>query len=201
MARFGAERTLWFDAEQDGSYTARYGAKDTLVHDSQNHLFILTRQDGSRCEFFDYEQTAHPQGGLYRWVQASGATVEVIAWTTVGVHWYARPCVAEVLDKTTPSGQAHQKRVFTYISAEDPHVETVTLLSYDEGTTSWVNVRKMTYAYYGYGESYGLPGDLKTIVTEAWDAVAEEWVGDDTNYFRYYPMTGPQVSRAPGGDG
>ncbi len=34
VARFGAEQTIWFDAEQDGSYIARYGAKDTLVHDT-----------------------------------------------------------------------------------------------------------------------------------------------------------------------
>ncbi len=48
----------------------------------------------------------------------------------------------------------------------------------------------MTYDYYGStGDTYGLPGDLKTIVTEQWDAAASVWTGDDTNYFRYYTDT------------
>jgi hypothetical protein len=47
----------------------------------------------------------------------------------------------------------------------------------------------MTYDYYGDDASYGVPGDLKTVVTQEWDAVGEDWVGDDTNYFRYYTGT------------
>ena len=31
-----------------------------------------------------------------------------------------------------------------------------------------------------------MPGDLKTIVTQEWDAATRAWVGDDTNYFRYH---------------
>ncbi|MCZ7586718.1 MAG: hypothetical protein M5R36_27155 [Deltaproteobacteria bacterium] len=44
----------------------------------------------------------------------------------------------------------------------------------------------MTYDYYLDGASYGLPGDLKTVVTQEWDAATEDWVGDDTDYFRYH---------------
>ncbi len=43
LVRFGTERTVWFDAEQGGAYSARYGSTDTLVHDAENHLFILTK--------------------------------------------------------------------------------------------------------------------------------------------------------------
>jgi len=181
VARFGAEQTVWFDAQEGGGYAARYGSKDTLVHDSENNLFILTRQDGTRCEFFDTDQTDHPQGGLYRWVQPAGATIEVTEWTEAGVGGR----IAEVVDKTTPTGQAYQKREFTYDAID--HVQTLTLSEYNGST--WTNVRKMTYDYYDSGASYGLPGDLKTIVTEQWDATAEDWVGDDTNYFRYYTGT------------
>jgi RHS repeat-associated protein len=187
VARFGAEQTVWFDAQENGSYTARHGAKDTLVHDAVNDLFILTMPDGSRSEFFDTDQTDHPQGGLYRWVQPGGATIQVTAWTETGIDGR----VAEVLDKTTPTGQAYLKREFTYVTTADglDHVQTLTLSQYDDTSSEWANVRKLTYDYYGYDASYGLPGDLKTIVTEQWDATAEDWVGDDTNYFRYYTGT------------
>jgi hypothetical protein len=184
VARFGTEQTVWFDAQGDGSYTARYGATDTLSHDDGNDLFILTRADGTRYEFFDTEQTARPPGGLYRWVQPGGATVEVTAWTEAGIYGQ----ITEVLDKTTPAGQATLKREFTYAATYGgrEHVHTLTLSQYDDAASEWVNVRRLSYDYYGYDASYGLPGDLKTIVTGHWDAGEEDWVGDDTNYFRYY---------------
>ncbi len=46
-------------------------------------------------------------------------------WTEAG----RRGRIAEVLDKTTPTGQAYQKRVFTYVTTDDgiEHVQTQTL--------------------------------------------------------------------------
>ena len=188
VARFGAEQTVWFDAQEDGSYTARYGAKDTLVHDAVNHLFLLTLPDGTSFEFFDIEQTSHPQGGLYRWVQPGGATIEVTAWTESGESEASRGGIGQ---DHAHRAEAYLKRVFTYVSTDDGpnHVQTLTLSQYDANGSAWSNVRKLTYDYYGYGASLGLAGDLKTIVTQQWDATAEEWVGDDTNYFRYYTGT------------
>jgi|GEM_PF-2811325 len=31
-----------------------------------------------------------------------------------------------------------------------------------------------------------MPGDLKTVVSQEWDAATEDWAGDDTDYFRYH---------------
>lgn len=187
VARFGAEQTVWFDRETDGSYTARYGAKDTLVHDAVNDRFVLTRLDGSRVEFFDYDQIARPQGGLYRWIDAGGATIEVTAWSETGIDGR----ITEVLDRVTPAAQAHQKRTFSYTTTDDglEHVQTLTLSQYTG--SAWANVRKLTYTYYGSGASYGLPGDLKTILTQHWDAGTSDWAGDDTHYFRYYTSDDP----------
>ncbi|MDD4789129.1 MAG: hypothetical protein PHO07_18335, partial [Pirellulales bacterium] len=136
VARFGSEQTVWFDAQGGGSYSARYGAKDALVHDSENNLFILTRSDGTRFEFFDYDQTSHPKGGLSRWVEAGGATIQVTAWTQAGSYYQQTQVIAEVVNKTTPNGQAHQKRTFTYWDSQSAggrcgHVDTVTLSEYD----------------------------------------------------------------------
>ena len=182
--RLGAEQALWFDVQLDDSFAARYGSQDMLVHDATNHLFVLTRDDGTRYEFYDGEQTDHPAGSLHRTVASSGATIEVSGWTETGENGR----VAEVLYKTATDGPAYQKRVFTYVTTDDgiQHIQTLTLLEYDDATSAWVNVRQITYGYYADGDAYGLPGDLKTILTQQWDAVAADWTGTDTNYFRYY---------------
>ena len=195
IARFGAEQAVWFDEQTVGSstvYVARYGAQDTLVHDTTDHLFILTKSDGTYYEFFDSDQTdpvtgeLHPQGGLYREVAPSGATIEVTAWTTTGR-------IAEVQYKTSssPSCQAYQEREFTYVTTDDgiEHIQTITLQEYD--SSAWTNVRRITYEYYATGDSYGLPGNLKKIVTQQWTNDAwSDYDTSDTDYFRYYTTTG-----------
>ena len=179
-ARFGAEQLVWFDAHSDGTYSARYGSKQTLVHNSGDHLFILTRPDGTVYEFYDADQTVHPQGGLHQSKASSGATIEVTDWTEDGR-------IKEVQYKTTPTGPAYQKRTFTYVTTADSiqHIQTQTL-EHSVNGTAWTNVRRITYSYYDSGESYGLAGDLKTTVTQQWDAATHDWTGSDTYYFRYY---------------
>jgi YD repeat-containing protein len=191
-ARFGAEQFIWFDAHSDGTYSARYGSKQTLVHDSAQHLFILTKTDGTIYEFFDGNQTDHPQGGLCRSVDPSGTTIIVTGWTQAGVNGR----IAEVEYRTTPTGQAYQRRVFTYVTTGDgvAHVASQTLSEYNASRSTWTNVRKITYGYYATGESYGLAGDLKTITTQQWNATvnsgAGDWTGNDTYYYRYYTTSG-----------
>jgi len=183
-ARFGAENLIWFDDQNDGTYQARYSSKQTLVHDTGNHLFILTQPDGTIYEYFDADQTAHTPGSFYRSVAPSGDTIVVTGWTGAA----GSDKIAEVQDRTSPTGSAYQKRVFTYEAIEvdegiyEDRVETITL--YEDN----VEVRKITYGYYEYGDgdSNGLPLDLKTILTEQWDASTSSWADGDTNYFRYY---------------
>ena len=86
--------------------------------------------------------------------------------------WTADGKIAEVVDKTTPTGQAYHQREFAYWGSASTvgrrgHIQSVTLSEFD-GTT-WTNVRQMSYDYYVAGDSYGLPGDLKTVVTQQWN--------------------------------
>jgi len=196
VVSFGTQSSFWFDAEQDGSYTARYGAKQTLVHDATNDLYVLTNTDGTRYEFHDAEQTVYPRYSLYRIVSPDGGTTVITDWwdTEQGIDANIIGRMKTVEYKTTPNGQACQKRDFTYsvdytysgseITDCRVRVETVTLSEYDG--SNWDNVRKMTFDYYGDSESYGSSGDLKTIVTQQWNATTEQWTGDDTYYYRYY---------------
>ena len=64
MVRFGAEKAVHFDAQPDGRFAARYGAKQTLSHDTQNNLYVIAKQDGTRFEFFDSDQIDPITGGV-----------------------------------------------------------------------------------------------------------------------------------------
>jgi RHS repeat-associated protein len=203
IARFGAEQADWFDwNSSEGKYEAHYGAKDTLVHDAANGLFKLTKPDGTCYTFYDADQTdpatgaiLRPQGGLYQAIAPSGATIEVTEWTATtvqangmfnGVHG----TIKTVEYKTSPTGQAYQQREFTYAMTDDSveHIQSITLEEYDPNSTNhWPAARKITYEYYADGDSYGLPGDLKKIVTQQYEnGVASDYDTSDTDYFRYY---------------
>ena len=200
--RFGTEAATWFDAD-GGSYTARYGALETLVHDDVNGLYIFTKTDGTQYEFYDAasdSEDPHPQYGLHQVVSPSGAIVRVTDWwADEGVDGVDGK-IKTVEYMTSDAEHAYQKRDFTYSVAytdwgeEDPwypddipiarrvRVATITLSEYDG--QNWTNVRKTTYDYYGDSESYGAAGDLKTVLTEQWNGSA--WTGDDTYYYRYW---------------
>ena len=122
-----------------------------------------------------------------------GATVEVTGWTEAGVGGK----IAEVQYRTTPSGSANQKREFTYTTIDDGTEaglqragEQILWENHAPGTPDWNEVRKVTYDYYADGDGYGLPGDLRRIVTQQWDPTLSggsgDWAGNDTSYFRYY---------------
>ena len=191
MVRFGAEQADFFARQTDGSYTAYYGSQDTLVHDTEHSLFVLTKPDGTVYKFYDLDQTDFPQGAFDESVAPSGATVVVTGWTEPGVDGQ----IAQVEYETTPDGQAYQERAYTYTTDGLDHIASITLQQYDANSPfGWDYVRQITYGYYGKyngsDELFGLPGDLKTITTQQWDVATQAWTGDDTNYFRYY--TDPQ---------
>ena len=196
LARFGAEETIMFDGQSDGSYVpSSEKVQEILSYEATTGLYTLTMTDGTTYEYFDGTGTFNQndsdptndsevrlEGCLYRKVSPDGTTIEVTDWDSNNNR------VATVLDKTSPDGQAYQKREFTYTLADDGvyRVHTITLLEYNG--TSWDNVRKITYDYYGTGSDNGLAGDLKSISTQQWDATLAipAWADGDTSYFRYY---------------
>jgi len=181
--RFGAEQATWFEKQANGSYAARNGGKSTLIHDAGNHTLVYTKPDGTSCEFYDTNALNAAPGAFLRRRAIDGPTLEVTAWDYFGNEY--RP--TEVLYRAATTGQAYQKREFTYVTTTDGmvHTQTVALSQFDATTSTWTKIRKLTYTYY-VTESFGLPGDLKTIRTQYWDTMAAKWSGNDTNYFRYY---------------
>ena len=191
MVRFGAEQADFFARQTDGSYTAYYGSQDTLVHDTDDNLFVLTKPDGTVYQFYDLDQADRPQGAFDESIAPSGATVVVTGWTEPGVGGR----IAEVQYETTPGGTPYQLRAYTYTTDGLDHIASITLQQYDANSPSgWDYVRQITYGYYGKyngsNELFGLSGDLKTITTQQWDATSQTWTGDDTDYFRYYTTAG-----------
>ena len=58
---FDPPETYWFDPS-GGGYTARYGAMQTLTHDTTNNVYRMSEPDGSFWEFNDFVQATYPQG-------------------------------------------------------------------------------------------------------------------------------------------
>ena len=72
--------SLWFDPS-GGGYTGRYGAKATLVHDTERQRFVLTQPSGTTLEFHDFDQLDNPEGSFARQIQPGGEITEVSSYT------------------------------------------------------------------------------------------------------------------------
>ena len=107
MVRFGAEQADFFGLQGDGSYAAYYGVKDTLVHDTDDNLFLLTKPDGTVTSS-TISTSRSPTRRVRRVDTPSGATVVVTDWTT-----RLDDRIAEVQYETTPDGPPYQEREFT----------------------------------------------------------------------------------------
>ncbi len=153
---------------------------------------------GTTFTFYDSDQTVNgataPEGGLKKEVAPSGATIQVTAWTTQAVDGIDSQ-IKTVQYMTTPNGAPYQERDFVWGTSggAEGHITSVTLWQLDGSAKT--GVREMTYTYYNANDpsssvQYGLPGDLKTVLTQQWDAAANNgagaFVGTDTYYFRYY---------------
>ncbi len=97
MAVIG-DNTLFFDQGKDSTgksndtYTERYFADETLVHDASAHKYTLTDSAGDQFVFNDFtmqdktDQTKglYQRGGLISYTAADGATATVNGHTTLG---------------------------------------------------------------------------------------------------------------------
>ena len=60
---FSSHQAFWFDPNGSGGYTARYGVHYGLMH-SGTTFTLSSLDDGTTWNFYDFVQTAEPQGQL-----------------------------------------------------------------------------------------------------------------------------------------
>ncbi len=159
MAVIG-DNTLFFDQGKDSTgksndtYTERYFADETLVHDASAKKFTLTDSTGDQFVFNDFtmqdktDQTKglYQRGGLISYTAADGATATVNGHTTLGN-------ISEI-------DIGNDKYIYTYNTAVG-QVETLKNVQVKRGGNVLWNV---DYTYYQKGNDNGTAGDLQSAV-------------------------------------
>jgi hypothetical protein len=150
VVSFGPQSAYWFD-DDNGDYTARYGAKQTLAGDSGDFVFADT--DGTVYRF---------QDGLFqRSTTVGGATV------VAGYDSYA---ITSLQYTAAGATQPYRQLLFTY--DENPgslgRMTGITLQSYDTFAEEWVSISRVTYTYCRdfdllSFDPAGIYGELKSV--------------------------------------
>ncbi|MBI1248152.1 RHS repeat-associated core domain-containing protein [bacterium] len=170
----GTKYSLQFD-DNSGVYTGRFGAKSTLVHDTANHLLVLTQPSGERWKFHDFDQSTYPQGQFASHLTPGDQAMSANSYTGDG-HIESLERAVTVDGTTTTEAFA-----YTYTSAS--RIETVTLRrQVDSG--SWEDIRQVAYTYYGSEDPNGSAGDLKTVTRKQWNG--SNWDSLGVSYYRYW---------------
>jgi RHS repeat-associated protein len=176
-----ANGTLWFDLV-GGAYAPRFGVRLSLLLDTVNNVYRLVDLDGTVSVF------GAASGAFQGRTDPAGNSLAVVSYTANGFNF------TEVQRTYSAGGNTTvESYLYTY---QDP-TQTYPLLSgvllrRQINGGAWTNVTQVLYTYYGSGEPYGNPGDLKTVQTQTWSGTA--WVGTGTTYYRYYLAPGPSSS-------
>lgn len=159
----------WF-TESDGSYLPQFGAKQTLAYDAALGKYIFTDTGGDVWQF--------TQQGQFDSVKHQNAhEVKVTERTGDGQ-------LAKIARTTTAGGvTTTDANVFAYYDS-GAAAGRIASITFQRSTNPTVEIRRMAYAYYGEGEDYGSPGDLKTATEQL--LVDGAWVDLNTSYYRYY---------------
>lgn len=168
---------LTFDKNSvTGAYAARFFVLDTLVHDAATKKFVLTRTDGTRVEFLDFDDSWGEQGkGQFDRQTSPGGLATLVGSRTDD----GKPL--SVGRSGSVAGQPLVAEAYVYEWSGN-RIASVTLERYVAPTSVQV-VRRVQYEYYGASEAFGNEGDLKTAtVTDAGGAVI------DRSYYRYYKV-------------
>ncbi len=181
---FGAQQSLWF-AQSGNDYSAKFGAKELLSHDAENHLLTLVEPDGTIYQFDDFSFSGPRMGQFRRMVAPGGQTVEVTGWAFDGR-------IAEMQWRASAAAVPYEMRLYVYLreGANAGRLESVEVWRNEaEDAPAWQRVRKVIYAYYGESEDHGLPGNLKTATLQFFGLGPSghyDWIGDQVAYCRYY---------------
>ena len=180
---FDPLKAYWFDPS-GGGYAARYGAKQTLVHDTASHVYRMTEPDGTFWEFYDFTQATLPEGLFYRRVTPGGQTVAVTSCNG-----------AQILQlQLSNSGASTPFERYDYsygaVSGTSPQLTSAKLNRCNTTGGTLAAVRQVNYTYYSSGSTCGLAGDLRSATSYTLNSSGGTVGSGDTYYYRYYTASG-----------
>ena len=168
----GTER--YFDEQDDGTYKDRYFLQDTLVHNTAKQQFILTDTSGDQICFWDFSNNLQPanRGVFYSLTDPGGNVTHV-------TDYY--PNTGMIAEIQRGSGHTFESFYFRYVDGDSGMLANVTWRTGPNTQGPWTTVQSVDYTYYGLGEDFGNPGDLKQVQTRDKDGNVIA-----TDYCRYY---------------
>ena len=185
----GPQQAYWFTAS-GGSFTADFGAKETLYDDATKQVFDFTLPDGTVYRFGDFSYSDVRRG---QFVSMTGTDGEIVT-TQLNADY----SIAEIDHQMSSTSAVYQAEVFSYVSSGQPNAGQVAsieleALVYKAAPWPYLGlvkslepVRQVTYTYYdGVSDTAdGMLGDLNTATEQFLGAGG--WTGNETYYYRYY---------------
>lgn len=158
----------WWFTESAGNWSPNYGTHATLTHDSTNKEYTLfSEHNGKTWVFYDDHTDNGDKKGRLKQITAAGGQVADLSYDSNGL----------LTDFAVVSGSEELEYLYTYNTSD--RLETVTMR-----INGSAEVRKVTYAYYGASENYGMEHDLKKVTVEAY--LDSQWTTLYHRYYRYY---------------
>lgn len=173
---------LWFDRQEDGSFTCRYGAGayNGLEYDESEHVYTYRRKSANGVliiEFEDFEQSPSVAGMMRRLVDENNAQILALEYSDKRI----------VRLEHSQGYQLH----YSFIESGDLEgkVSKVTMVKLVDTEES--PLRAVRYVYYDGTTEEGSLGDLKAAITQAplLGTTPLEWEDLEVKYYRYIGAT------------
>lgn len=163
----GATSSQYFSWATD-RYVNTYNGWNQLQYNEAAHEFIHTQaRGGQQWVFYDHTASAGLRGQVKRVVDPAGRAVNCS---------YGAGDLLEKFEQVVDGATSGFYYTWTALAS----VETVTLKLDD------LPVRRVSFSYYGSGETGGSLDDLKSAVIESYDPGTEGWRVVARKHYRYY---------------
>jgi len=163
--------------QSGGTYTPRYGAKQTLT--AGTSVLTLGNTDGSTIDFNDSGGVSGPPGLFKRYTSAGGDKLEVNAYSGNQIQEVRRSIGS---GPTTQIDSYYYAFVTSGVNAGLN--ETMTLRRSPDNAATWTELRRVKYTYYDGTTTFGNAGDLQ--MAEEQIKNGSTWTTISTHYFRFY---------------
>jgi YD repeat-containing protein len=170
------QEALWFDLIS-GSWVARFFVKDTLIHDTTDHVLIYTDvQTGRVIKFFDFtnHHVAAKRGEFKSFTDPAGNE-------TVAAYGGDDRIASFVMQSGGNSAGYH----YAYHATGD----NAGRLEYATLQVNGAGVRRAKYDYYVNTDNYGSGGDLKRVTIQ--ELKLNTWESISKTLYRYYKSADP----------
>jgi RHS repeat-associated protein len=171
----GMGTSTWFE-KVGSSWLAVMGVHATMTHKvAEGEYVYFDEESGVEEVYYDMTHGAGLSGSLKKVTSAGGHSADLS---------YDGSDRLEEYENVQGSGSSAQgvRYEYGYYDPGSGLLKSVTQIRVKNGAS--INVRRVSYTYYGVSDVNGTYGDLKTVKIEEWDGSG--WLSLGTCLYRYY---------------